>query len=130
MCWGGGWLFCGGPVTCGSITRCYKIAGMAEAYDVALAPQPAKDPWRLAACISAYRFCLAQCGIPGSKQGIHYNKGCQAQRFCEDKRDFKYDRGFFKPLMKPGLGQKLMWPGNRTSAKMPDWRNPLTGGMG
>ncbi len=40
--------------------------------------------------------------------GIHYNKGAELLDFCEkNKEDFNMEGGFFKPLMKPGLGVEI-----------------------
>lgn len=108
----------------GGITECYKIAGMAEAYDVALAPHcPLGPPPR---CLPAYRFCFAQRGIPEQSMGIHYNKGAELLDFVKNKEDFSMDGGFFKPLTKPGLGVDIDEAVViELSKSAPDWRNPL-----
>lgn len=86
----------------GGITECYKIAGMAEAYDVALAPHcPLGPPPR---CLPAYRFCFSNAVFREQSMGIHYNKGAELLDFVKNKEDFSMDGGFFKPLTKPGLG--------------------------
>ncbi|WP_277611907.1 enolase C-terminal domain-like protein, partial [Escherichia coli] len=68
----------------GGITECYKIAGMAEAYDVTLAPH-----------------------LQEQSMGIHYNKGAELLDFVKNKEDFSMVGGFFKPLTKPGLGVEI-----------------------
>ena len=39
--------------------------------------------------------------------GIHYNKGAELLDFVKNKEDFNMEGGFFKPLMKPGLGVEI-----------------------
>lgn len=54
----------------GGITECYKIAGMAEAYDVTLAPHCPLGPIALAACLHHIDF-------------VSYNAVLQEQRVWE-----------------------------------------------
>lgn len=58
--------------------------------------------------------------------GIHYNQGAELLDFVKNKEDFSMEGGFFKPLMKPGLGvevdeEQVIARSKETS----DWRNPL-----
>ena len=57
----------------GGITECKKIASMAEAYDVALAPHCPLGPIALAACIQLDATC-ANAVIQEQSIGIHYIK--------------------------------------------------------
>lgn len=109
----------------GGITECYKIAGMAEAYDVGLAPHCPLGPIALAACLHV-DFVSHNAVFQEQSMGIHYNKGAELLDFVKNKEDFNMEGGFFKPLMKPGLGVEI----DETrvielSKNAPDWRNPL-----
>jgi galactonate dehydratase len=109
----------------GGITECYKIAGMAEAYDVALAPHCPLGPIALAACLHI-DFVSRNAVFQEQSMGIHYNKGAELLDFVKNKEDFKMDGGHFMPLMKPGLGveidEELVI---ERSKNVTDWRNPL-----
>ncbi|WP_241350459.1 enolase C-terminal domain-like protein, partial [Escherichia coli] len=60
----------------GGITECYKIAGMAEAYDVTLAPHCPLGPIALAACLHI-DFVSYNAVLQEQSMGIHYNKGAE-----------------------------------------------------
>lgn len=109
----------------GGITECYKIAGMAEAYDVALAPHCPLGPIALAACLHI-DFVSRNAIFQEQSMGIHYNQGAELLDFVKNKDDFNMQGGFFMPLMKPGLGveideEKVI----ELSKQAPDWRNPV-----
>ena len=80
----------------GGITECYKIAGMAEAYDVGLAPHCPLGPIALAACLHV-DFVSHNAVFQEQSMGIHYNKGAELLDFCEKQGRFQYEGGFFKP---------------------------------
>ncbi len=75
----------------GGITECYKIAGMAEAYDVALAPHCPLGPIALAACLHI-DFVSRNAVFQEQSMGIHYNKGRGAARLCEKQRRLQHGR--------------------------------------
>ncbi len=109
----------------GGITECIKIAAMAEAYDVALAPHCPLGPIALAACL-AVDFVSYNAVIQEQSMGIHYNQGAELLDYVVNKDDFKLDQGYIKPLPKPGLGviideARVV----EASRNCPDWRNPL-----
>ncbi|WP_319950041.1 enolase C-terminal domain-like protein, partial [Klebsiella pneumoniae] len=109
----------------GGITECYKIAGMAEAYDVGLAPHCPLGPIALAACLHV-DFVSHNAVFQEQSMGIHYNKGAELLDFVKNKEDFNMEGGFFKPLMKPGLGVEIDEARViELSKNAPDWRNPL-----
>ena len=102
-----------------------KIASMAEAYDVVLAPHCPLGPVALAACL-AVDMVSYNAALQEQSMGIHYNKGAELLDFVKNKEDFNMEGGFFKPLMKPGLGveideEKVI----ELSKNAQDWRNPL-----
>ncbi|WP_426341778.1 galactonate dehydratase [Pseudoduganella sp. S-14] len=109
----------------GGITECVKIAGMAEAYDVALAPHCPLGPVALAACLHV-DFVSYNAVLQEQSMGIHYNKGGELLDYVVNKEDFKIENGYIKPLPKPGLGvvvdeQRVI----EASRNAPDWSNPL-----
>lgn len=58
--------------------------------------------------------------------GIHYNKGGELLDYVLNKEDFKMEKGFIKPLPKPGLGvdvdeERVI----EASKNCADWRNPV-----
>jgi galactonate dehydratase len=109
----------------GGISECLKIAGMAEAYDIALAPHCPLGPVALAACLQL-DFVSHNAVLQEQSMGIHYNKGGELLDYVANKEDFKIENGYIKPLPKPGLGvvvdeQRVL----EASRNAPDWSNPL-----
>ncbi|KQZ39628.1 galactonate dehydratase [Duganella sp. Root1480D1] len=109
----------------GGISECLKIAGMAEAYDIALAPHCPLGPVALAACLHV-DFVSYNAVLQEQSMGIHYNKGGELLDYVVNKEDFKIENGYIKPLPKPGLGvvideQRVI----EASRNAPDWSNPL-----
>jgi galactonate dehydratase len=109
----------------GGISECLKIAGMAEAYDIALAPHCPLGPVALAACLQV-DFVSHNAVLQEQSMGIHYNKGAELLDYVVNKDDFRIDQGYIMPLPKPGLGivideERVI----EASRNAPDWRNPL-----
>jgi galactonate dehydratase len=109
----------------GGITECVKIAAMAEAYDVALAPHCPLGPVALAACLQV-DFVSHNAVLQEQSMGIHYNRGAELLDYVINKEDFQIVDGYFAPLPKPGLGvivdeERVI----AASAGVTDWRNPL-----
>ncbi|WP_340616258.1 galactonate dehydratase [Xenorhabdus entomophaga] len=109
----------------GGITECYKIASMAEAYDVSLAPHCPLGPIALAACLHI-DFVSRNTVFQEQSMGIHYNQGAELLDFVKNKDDFDMTGGYFHPLMKPGLGVEIDEEQVicRSQSAI-DWRNPL-----
>lgn len=109
----------------GGITECVKIAAMAEAYDVGLAPHCPLGPLALAACLQV-DFVSHNAVFQEQSIGIHYNQGAELLDYVVNKADFAMNDGMFSPLLKPGLGveidEALVIERSRNA---PDWRNPL-----
>ncbi|MCV2369662.1 galactonate dehydratase [Roseateles oligotrophus] len=109
----------------GGISECVKIAAMAEAYDVALAPHCPLGPVALAACL-AVDFVSHNAVLQEQSMGIHYNKGGELLDYVSNKQDFLIEGGYIKPLPKPGLGVEIDEARViEASRNAPDWRNPL-----
>lgn len=109
----------------GGITECVKIAAMAEAYDVALAPHCPLGPVALAACLQV-DFVSYNAVIQEQSMGIHYNQGAELLTYVKNPEDFRLEGSCIKPLPKPGLGVEV--DEERViaaSQNAPDWRNPV-----
>ncbi len=109
----------------GGITECMKIASMAEAYDVALAPHCPLGPIALASCLHV-DFASYNAVLQEQSMGIHYNRGGELLDYVINKEDFRMTDGYMQPLTKPGLGvvvdeEKVI----EASRNAPDWRNPV-----
>jgi galactonate dehydratase len=109
----------------GGITECLKIASMAEAYDITLAPHCPLGPVALAACL-AVDFVSYNAVLQEQSMGIHYNKGGELLDYVINKEDFKIIDGYCNPLQKPGLGVEVDEERVIEASKnAPDWRNPV-----
>ena len=109
----------------GGITECLKIAAMAEAYDVALAPHCPLGPVALAACLQV-DFVSHNAMLQEQSIGIHYNEGADLLDYVLNKEDFTCHDGDIVALPKPGLGveideARLL----HASQQPPNWRNPV-----
>lgn len=109
----------------GGITECLKIAAMAEAYDIALAPHCPLGPVALASCLQV-DFVSHNAVLQEQSMGIHYNQGGEVLDYVKNKEDFKLTNGYIQPLPKPGLGvevdeERVI----EASRNAPDWRNPV-----
>ena len=109
----------------GGITEVKKIASMAEAYDVALAPHCPLGPIALAACLNvdavSYNAVIQEQSI-----GIHYNVGKSVLDYVTNQDDFKFVDGFVELPKLPGLGvevnRELVIEENKTPH---NWKNPV-----
>ena len=109
----------------GGITECVKIAAMAEAYDVALAPHCPLGPIALAACLQV-DFVSHNAVLQEQSMGIHYNKGGELLDYVLNKEDFRMENGYILPLPKPGLGVEVDEERVIEASKnCADWRNPV-----
>lgn len=109
----------------GGITEVKKIASMAEAYDVALAPHCPLGPIALAACLNVDATCY-NAVIQEQSIGIHYNVGKSVLDYVYNREDFAFTDGFVSLPRKPGLGvevnKELVEEENRTPH---NWINPV-----
>lgn len=109
----------------GGITEVKKIAGMAESYDIALAPHCPLGPIALAACLNvdatSYNAVIQEQSI-----GIHYNVGKSVLDYVKNKADFEFKDGFVELPKLAGLGvdvnKELVIEENKTPH---NWKNPV-----
>ncbi len=109
----------------GGITECVKIAAMAEAYDIGLAPHCPLGPLALASCLHV-DFVSHNAVLQEQSMGIHYNQGAELMDYVLNKDDFCFHDGYMLPPTKPGLGvevnEELVIERSRNAH---DWRNPV-----
>lgn len=109
----------------GGITEVKKIAAMAEAYDVALAPHCPLGPIALASCLqvdaTSYNAFIQEQSI-----GIHYNTGASVLDYITNPEDFAFTDGFVELPKLPGIGvsvnKELVEQENKTPHQ---WKNPV-----
>lgn len=109
----------------GGITEVKKIAAMAEAYDVALAPHCPLGPIALSACLNvdatSYNAVIQEQSI-----GIHYNVGKSVLDYVTNQDDFAFTDGYVKLPKLPGLGvavnKELVIEENKNPH---NWKNPV-----
>jgi galactonate dehydratase len=109
----------------GGISECKKIAAMAEAYDVAVAPHCPLGPVALGACIQL-DACTPNVFIQEQSLGIHYNRGGDLLDYLADPSIYQYKDGFIEIPPGPGLGVDIDEEALRRAAQTPhNWKNPL-----
>ena len=109
----------------GGILECKKIAAMAEAYDVAVAPHCPLGPIALASCIQL-DACTPNAIIQEQSLGIHYNQGNDLLDFLKDPTVFEYKDGYVGLPDKPGLGIDIDEDKVRELDRIGhDWKNPV-----
>ncbi|MEA4888050.1 MAG: galactonate dehydratase [Clostridiaceae bacterium] len=109
----------------GGILECRKIAAMAEAYDVSVAPHCPLGPIALAACLNL-DACTPNAIIQEQSLGIHYNVGNDLLDYLVDPADFSYDKGYVSLPVKPGLGITVNEEKVRERALIGhNWKNPV-----
>ena len=109
----------------GGILEVRKIAAMAEAYDVAVAPHCPLGPIALSACLQI-AACTPNVAIQEMSLGIHYNVGADLLTYCSDKAQLSPQDGYLAIRDDPGLGIAIDEDAVRESHKdRHRWRNPL-----
>ena len=109
----------------GGITEVKKIASMAEAFDIALAPHCPLGPIALSACVQIDATCH-NAVIQEQSLGIHYNVGKSVLDYVINTEDYSFIDGYMALPTKPGLGvqvnETLVEEENKTPHR---WRNPV-----
>jgi len=109
----------------GGMWETRKIAAMAEAYDVAVAPHCPLGPIALAASLQL-DFCTPNAFIQEQSLGIHYNQNADLLDYLVDPNAFHYQDGFVPKLTKPGLGIEINEEKVRAMSKTGhQWQTPL-----
>jgi galactonate dehydratase len=109
----------------GGIWECRKIAAMAEAYDVAIAPHCPLGPIALASSLQL-DFCTPNAFIQEQSLGIHYNQGSDLLDYLTNPGIFQYHDGYVERPTAPGLGIEINEEKVREQAAIGhQWRNPV-----
>lgn len=109
----------------GGITEVKKIAAMAEAHDVALAPHCPLGPIALSSCLqvdaTSYNAVIQE-----QSMGIHYNVGKTVLDYVNNPEDFQFKDGYIDLPTRPGIGvvvnRELVLKENETPH---NWKNPV-----
>ena len=109
----------------GGITEVKKIAAMAEAFDVALAPHCPLGPIALSACLqvdaTSYNAFIQEQSL-----GIHYNAHHEPLDYILNKEDLAFEDGYVKLPKRPGLGVEVNEALVLEESKSPhSWKNPV-----
>lgn len=91
---------------CGGLLEERKIAAMAEAFDMAVAPHAPYGPVALAATFQV-DACTPNVFIQEQSLGIHYNQGFDLLDFVKNKLIFQYKNSFVDIPKGPGLGIEM-----------------------
>jgi len=110
---------------CGGILEGRRIAAMAEAYDVAVAPHCPLGPLALAACLQV-AATAPNVALQEMSLGIHYNVGGDLYTFCKDPAPLTAVDGWLPIPAGPGLGVEI----DEAAVREADqdrhrWRNPI-----
>ena len=109
----------------GGLSECRRIAAMAEAYDIAVAPHCPLGPLALAACLQL-AACTPNVAIQEMSLGIHYNVGHDLLNFCTSKEALTPVDGHLPIPEAPGLGITIDEDAVREAHKdRHRWRNPV-----
>lgn len=109
----------------GGISEVRRIAAMAEAYDVALAPHCPLGPISFAAALQV-DFVSINAFIQETSMGIHYNQEADLLDYLVDTDVFSVRNGMVELLTGPGLGIEVDEAKVREMAKVGhSWRNPI-----
>ncbi|HZC72683.1 MAG TPA: galactonate dehydratase [Jatrophihabitans sp.] len=109
----------------GGISEVRRIAAMAEAYDVTLAPHCPLGPIALAASLQV-AFTTPNFLIQEQSVGIHYNQGNDVLDYLLDPAPLHFVDGYALLPTAPGLGIEIDERAVATAAERGHrWRNPI-----
>ena len=113
------------PSHAGGISECKKIANMAEAYDISIAPHCPLGPIALAACLHLDFNCV-NAVIQETSAGMHYNIGADLLDYIKNPEVFDFKNGYIHVFDGAGLGIDVDEEKVREAAKVGhNWKNPL-----
>jgi len=109
----------------GGISEVRRIAAMAEAYDIAVAPHCPLGPLALASCLQL-AACTPNLVLQEMSIGIHYNVGADLLTYITNKAALSPVDGHLALPEEPGLGVTIDEAAVRAAAKEGHrWRNPV-----
>ncbi|MDR1455635.1 MAG: galactonate dehydratase [Tannerella sp.] len=113
------------PSHAGGISECKKIATMAEAYDIAIAPHCPLGPIAFAACLQL-DFNSVNAMIQESSAGIHYNVGADLLDYITNPSVFDFRDGYIEVFNGAGLGVEVNEEKVREMSRTGhQWKNPV-----
>jgi galactonate dehydratase len=109
----------------GGISEVRRIAALAEAHDVSLAPHCPLGPIALAASLQV-AFATPNFLIEEQSIGLHYNHGSELLDYLVDPSVFRFVDGYAALPAGPGLGIEIDESAVRRAAETGHrWRNPV-----
>uniref|UniRef100_UPI00192E41D9 galactonate dehydratase n=1 Tax=Mucilaginibacter pedocola TaxID=1792845 RepID=UPI00192E41D9 len=109
----------------GGISEVFRIAAMAEAYDVTIAPHCPLGPISLASALHI-DFACPNAIIQENSIGIHYNQGFDLLDYVANPEIFKITDGYIDLFTKPGLGVEINEDALKEAQKVGhNWANPV-----
>lgn len=109
----------------GGISEVKRIAAMAEAHDVALAPHCPLGPISFASALQV-DFSSVNAFIQETSLGIHYNEGADLLDYLQNPEVFEVKDGYIERPKLPGLGIQIDEAKVREMAKVGhEWKNPV-----
>ena len=109
----------------GGLLECRKIAAMAEAFDVAVAPHCPLGPIALAASLQL-DACTPNVVIQEQSMGIHYNEHADLLDYVSEPAVFDFRDGSMAVPEGPGLGVEIDEERVRSAAVgARPWHNPV-----
>ena len=109
----------------GGITETKKLAGVAESYDVAVAPHCPLGPIALASCFTI-DACCHNAVIQEQSLGMQFTEEMSLTDYVKNKEIFQYEAGYMKLMEGPGLGVEIDEEIVREMDKKGhNWKNPL-----
>ncbi|PSK89675.1 galactonate dehydratase [Murinocardiopsis flavida] len=109
----------------GGISEVRRIASLAEAFDVPIAPHCPLGPVSLASSLQI-AFCTPNFLIQEQSIGIHYNDGAEVLDYVAEPEVFAFHQGHFARPTAPGLGISIDEKAVREAdGSTPDWRGPV-----
>ncbi|WP_017973338.1 galactonate dehydratase [Actinopolyspora halophila] len=109
----------------GGISEVRRIAAMAEAHDVTMAPHCPLGPIALAASLQI-AFSTPNFLIQEQSRGIHYNVGSDLLDYLVDPSPFRFEEGRVRVPEAPGLGIEIDEGAVRRAAELGHrWRSPI-----
>jgi galactonate dehydratase len=109
----------------GGISEVFRIAAMAEAYDITIAPHCPLGPISLASALHI-DFSCPNAIIQENSIGIHYNQGFDLLDYVANPEIFKITDGYIDLFEKPGLGVEINEAALLEAQKIGhNWANPV-----
>src|SRR5690606_6867140 len=109
----------------GGISEVRRIATMAEAYDVAIAPHCPLGPISFAAALHL-DFVSINAFIQETSMGIHYNGEIDLIDYVKNKEVLNVESGYISRWDQPGLGIEIDEEKVRKMAQIGhSWKNPI-----